>query len=150
MRGMQKVMIIGTVGRTPEMRYLPSGKAVVSFSVAVGESWKDSNGQRQEHTEWFNCTAFDKLAEIIGEFVDKGSKVFLEGTLKTSKYQTKDGQERSKTELKASNMQMLDGKPAEGKQESKPAAKPSSNAGAGGGSDFEDDIPFAPRHYAEF
>lgn len=138
MRGHQKVIILGTVGKTPEMRYLPSGKAVVSFSVAVSEQWKDKNGQKQEATEWFNCSAFDKLAEIVGEYIDKGSKVYLEGTLHTRKWQDKNGQDRYTTEVKVSTMQMIEGK-RDG-QASAPANKPQPQASH---DDFEDtSIPF--------
>lgn len=135
MRGHQKVIILGTVGKTPEMRYLPSGKAVVSFSVAVSEQWKDKNGQKQEQTEWFNCSAFDKLAEIVGEYIDKGSKVYLEGTLHTRKWQDKNGQDRYTTEVKVSTMQMIEGK-KDG--QAAPASVPQPQAQS---EDF-DDLPF--------
>lgn len=108
---------IGRLGKDVEMRYLPSGKAVASFSIACGESWKDQQGQKQERTEWVNITAFDKLAEIIGEYLAKGSKVYIQGKMKTEKYTDNNGVEKYSTKIIAQNMQMLDSRPQDGGQQ---------------------------------
>lgn len=110
-RGVNKAVILGNVGDDPSIRYMPNGKAVANFTVATSESWKDQQGQKQERTEWHRCTAYDKLAEIIGEYVKKGSKLYLEGKLQTRKWQDQQGQDRYTTEIIVSEMQMLDGKP---------------------------------------
>lgn len=117
-RGVNKAVILGNVGDDPSIRYMPNGKAVANFTVATSESWKDQQGQKQERTEWHRCTAYDKLAEIIGEYVKKGSKLYLEGKLQTRKWQDQQGQDRYTTEIIVSEMQMLDGKPQQqgGKQ----------------------------------
>lgn len=108
---------IGRLGKDVEMRFLPSGKAVASFSIACGENWKDQQGQKQERTEWVNITAFDKLAEIIGEYLVKGSKVYIQGKMKTEKYTDNNGVEKYSTKIIAQNMQMLDSKPQDGGQQ---------------------------------
>ena len=110
-RGVNKAVILGNVGDDPSIRYMPNGKAVANFTVATSESWKDQQGQKQERTEWHRCTAYDKLAEIIGEYVKKGSKLYLEGKLQTRKWQDQQGQDRYTTEIIVSEMQMLDSKP---------------------------------------
>ena len=115
-RGVNKAVILGNVGDDPSIRYMPNGKAVANFTVATSESWKDQQGQKQERTEWHRCTAYDKLAEIIGEYVKKGSKLYLEGKLQTRKWQDQQGQDRYTTEIIVSEMQMLDGKPQGGQQ----------------------------------
>ena len=110
-RGVNKAVILGNVGDDPSIRYMPNGKAVANFTVATSESWKDQQGQKQERTEWHRCTAYDKLAEIIGEYIKKGSKLYMEGKLQTRKWQDQQGQDRYTTEIIVSEMQMLDGKP---------------------------------------
>ena len=111
-RGVNKVTIIGNMGNDPETRYLPNGGAVTNITLATSESWKDkTTGQQQERTEWHRVCFFGKLAEIAGEYLRKGSKVYIEGSLRTRKWQGKDGQDRYTTEIVASEMQMLDGKP---------------------------------------
>ena len=110
-RGVNKAVILGNVGDDPSIRYMPNGKAVANITVATSESWKDQQGQKQERTEWHRCTAYDKIAEIIGEYVKKGSKLYLEGKLQTRKWQDQQGQDRYTTEIIVSEMQMLDGKP---------------------------------------
>ena len=147
---------IGRLGRDPEVRYMPSGDAVANFSLAVGESWKDKSGEKQEHTEWVRCSAFGKLAEICGEYLKKGKQCFVSGSLKTRKYTDKDGSEKFSTEVKVDRMQLLGGrdeaeKPAPAKAPSRfnmrggvtgnVHAKPA--AQATGFDDMEDDIPFA-------
>ena len=117
-RGVNKAVILGNVGEDPSIRYMPNGKAVANFTVATSESWKDQQGQKQEKTEWHRIVAYDKLAEIIGEYVKKGSKLYLEGKLQTRKWQDQQGQDRYTTEIIVSEMQMLDGKPQQGGQQS--------------------------------
>ena len=107
---LNKCMFIGRLGKDPEIRYVASGDAVAGFSIATGESWKDKQGQKQERTEWVNCTAFGKLAEIVGEYLRKGSKVYIEGKMKTEKYTDNNGVEKYSTKIIVQNMQMLDSK----------------------------------------
>ena len=108
-RGINKVILIGNLGNDPETRYMPSGGAVTNISVATSESWKDKQtGQPQERTEWHRVVFFNRLAEIAGEYLRKGSKVYVEGSLRTRKWQDKSGQDRYSTEIVASEMQMLD------------------------------------------
>ena len=101
---------IGRLGKDPETRYLPNGDAVTNISIAVGESWKDKQGQKQERTEWVRVVAFRKLGEIMGQYLQKGSKVFVSGKFKTRKWTDNGNIERYSTEIVADNMQMLDGK----------------------------------------
>ncbi|GAA5317416.1 MAG: hypothetical protein AseanaTS_26210 [Candidatus Pelagadaptatus aseana] len=108
-RGINKVILVGNVGQDPEMKYMPSGGAVTNISVATSESWKDKQtGQQQERTEWHRVVFFNRLAEIVGEYIRKGSKIYVEGSLRTRKWQGQDGQDRYTTEIVASEMQMLD------------------------------------------
>ncbi|QIR15778.1 single-stranded DNA-binding protein [Shewanella aestuarii] len=108
-RGVNKVILVGNLGKDPEVRYMPNGNAVANFTVATSESWKDQQGQVQERTEWHNIVMYRRLAEIAGEYLKKGSKVYLEGKLQTSKWQDQTtGQDRYKTEINAMEMQMLD------------------------------------------
>ena len=106
---LNKVILIGRLGRDPEVRYMPNGEAVCNFSVATSESWKDSNGQKQERSEWHNVTMYRKLAEIAGKYLTKGSQVYLEGKIQSRKYQGKDGIERTAYEIIANEMKMLGG-----------------------------------------
>lgn len=126
MPNLNKVMLIGHLGADPEIRYMPNGKAVVNIRVATSETWKDRNsGEIQERTEWHSIVAFDKLAEIIAEYLRKGSQVFIEGKLQTRKWQDKEGKDRYTTEIIAQSMQMLGGKPQgerAPRQESAPAS----------------------------
>ena len=111
MKGINKVIAVGTLGSDPTTKYLPSGGAVTNFSIAVNESWKDkSTGQKQERTEWLRIVTFSKLAEIAAEYLRKGSKVYVEGSIRTRKWQDKEGRDQYTTEIVASEMQMLDGK----------------------------------------
>ncbi len=104
-----KVILIGNLGADPETRYMPSGSAVANLRVATTETWKDRNtGETQEHTEWHRVALFGKLGEIAGQYLRKGSKVYIEGQLRTRKWQGQDGQDRYTTEIRADNMQMLD------------------------------------------
>lgn len=111
-RGLNKVQIIGNLGKDPEMRYTPTGKATVSFSVAVGRTTRNADtGQSEEQTEWFRIVAWEKLAETCNQFLHKGSKVYIEGRLQTRTWRDKDGQEQKTVEVIASEMQMLDPRP---------------------------------------
>src|SRR4051812_12046634 len=153
MASVNKVIIVGNLGRDPETRYMPEGGAITNISVATTEKWKDKNGEMQEKTEWHRVAFFGKLAEIAGEYLKKGSQVYVEGRLQTRKWQDKDGADKYMTEIVANQMQMLGSRqgmgggraaeaaePAEGGA-SRPASKPAAKTG-GKFDDFEDDIPF--------
>jgi len=107
-RGVNKVILIGNVGSEVETKFMPSGGAVTNLSLATSRQWKDKQGQQQEHTEWHRVVFFNRLAEIVGEYVKKGSKIYVEGSLRTNKWQDKDGNDRYTTEIIANEMQMLD------------------------------------------
>lgn len=153
MASVNKVILIGNLGRDPETRYMPDGGAITNVSIATTETWKDKNGDKQEKTEWHRVAFFGKLAEIAGEYLKKGSQVYVEGRLQTRKWQDKDGQDKYTTEIVANAMQMLGSRqgmggaaPESGERESaaaasKPASKPAAKSG-GKFDDFEDDIPF--------
>ena len=106
-RGLNKVMIIGHLGRDPEMRYTPSGRSVTTFSVAVSRSWKSANGEHRSETEWFKIVAWGKLAEICKEYLNKGQQVYIEGRLQTRRWEDKEGQQRTSVEVVANEMTML-------------------------------------------
>jgi len=158
MASVNKVIIIGNLGRDPETRYMPDGGAITNVSVATTEVWKDKNGEKQEKTEWHRVAFFGKLAEIAGEYLKKGSQVYVEGRLQTRKWQDKDGADKYTTEIVANAMQMLgsrqgmgggaggppgEGDRGEGAGASRPAAsKPAAKAAGGKFDDLEDDIPF--------
>ena len=116
MAGVNKVILIGNLGKDPEVRFMPNGGAVANITVATSETWKDKQtGEQKEKTEWHNIVLYQRLAEIAGEYLKKGSKVYLEGSLQTSKWtDQQSGQDRYKTEIKANSLQMLDGKPSQG------------------------------------
>ena len=167
MASVNKVILMGNLGRDPEVRYMPNGEAVANFSIATTENWKDKSGVKQEKTEWHNIVMYRKLAEIAGEYLKKGRPVYVEGRLQTRKWE-KDGVTRYSTEIIADSMQMLGGKdgssssasydggidqgqPSDDFNQSQPrqqsaAQKPASQqapAKTGGNfDDFEDDIPF--------
>lgn len=158
-RGVNKVILIGNLGKDPEVKYLASGSAVTNVSIATTESWKDkTTGEQVDRTEWHNIVFYSRLAEIVGEYLKKGSQIYVEGRLTTRKWQDKEGQDRYTTEIIASEMQMLGGRGggmggAEGYDAPAPSrAAPSRapRAASGGASapprsaadDFEDDIPF--------
>ena len=141
MASVNKAIIVGHLGRDPETRYMPSGDAAVNFSVATTDKWKDkSTGEVKEATEWHNVSAFGKLAETCGQYLKKGSQVYIEGSLRTRKYTDKNGVERYATDIRADSMQMLGGKP-DGQQAPRQAA-PQRAAQQGGFDDMADDIPF--------
>ena len=108
-RGVNKVILVGNLGNDPEVRHMPNGDAVANLSIATSESWKDKHGQLQEKTEWHKLTAYRKLAEIIGEYVKKGSRLYVEGKLQTRKWQDQQGNDRYTTEVIINEMQMLGG-----------------------------------------
>ena len=149
MASVNKVIIVGNLGKDPESRFMPDGKAVCNFSVATTDTWKDkATGEKKEATEWHRVSTFGRLAEICGEYLKKGSQVYIEGKLRTRKWQDKEGQDRYTTEIIADAMQMLGSRsgmgaaePREmresGGGESRPAKKP-----AGQFQDMDDDIPF--------
>ena len=152
-RGINKVILVGNLGNDPEHRVLPSGGGVTNISLATSESWRDKNtGEQQERTEWHRIVFFNRLSEIAAEYLRKGSKVYVEGSLRTRKWQDRDGNDRWTTEIIADEMQMLGGRsgagaPAMGDMGGPPPGPPAqggSGGGSGGrsGTDFDDDIPF--------
>ena len=156
-KGVNKAIIIGNLGQDPETKYTAGGDAVTNISVATSESWKDKQGQQQERTEWHKITFFDRLAEIAGEYLKKGSKVYLEGRLQTRKWQNQQGQDQYTTEIIVSDMQMLDsraaGAPAYEAQQanyeaggySAPMQQPAYNAPQQGGYQPQQAAPQQPR-----
>jgi single-strand DNA-binding protein len=154
MASVNKVILIGNLGRDPETRYMPEGGAITNISIATTDKWKDKNGEMQEKTEWHRVAFFGKLAEIAGEYLKKGSQVYVEGRLQTRKWQDKDGADKYTTEIVANVMQMLGSRQGMGGGDrdaggerpqgsgAKPAATGSKPAGKGKFDDFEDDIPF--------
>lgn len=126
MASVNKVILIGSLGRDPEVRFMPNGEAVANFSMATSENWKDKSGQKQERTEWHNIVMYRKLAEIAGEYLKKGAPVYIEGRLQTRKWQTKEGQDRYTTEIIADSMQML-GSKAQNNQQDNSSYQPSKN-----------------------
>jgi single-strand DNA-binding protein len=164
MASVNKVILVGNLGRDPEVRFMPNGEAVCNFSIATTDNWRDKNGQKQERTEWHNIVMYRKLAEIAGEYLKKGRPVYIEGRLQTRKWQTKEGQDRYTTEIIAEEMQMLgsrgDGGSSGGYEpmdedqsrssssavssapSTSTSAAPSKPSGAADFDQFEDDIPF--------
>ena len=154
MSSVNKVILIGNLGKDPEMRYLPSGEAIANFSVATSESWTDkTSGDKKEATEWHRVVFFGRTAEVVGQYVKKGSKIYVEGRLQTRKWQDKDGQDRYTTEVRGDVMRMLDKRgessgPMDEPQESRPQesrrppAKSAPARATSGFDDMDDDIPF--------
>lgn len=153
MASVNKVILIGNLGKDPELRYIPNGDAVASFSLATTDQWKDTNGEKKEHTEWHRCVAWRRLAEVIGEHAKKGTQMYIEGKLQTRKWQDKDGQDRYTTEIRGDEMKMLgsrqgmgDAPPREsaGAPAAAPAGRPAATpaASSSGFGDMDDDIPF--------
>jgi len=146
-RGINKVIIVGNLGGDPETRYMPSGSAVTNLTVATNESWKDKQtGEQKDRTEWHKVAMFNRLAEIAAEYLRKGSQVYIEGKLRTRKWQDKSGQDRWTTEIIADEMQMLGGRGGSGggsapMSSGQDSGLPSSPPQAGP-DDFDDDIPF--------
>ncbi len=154
--GINKVILIGNLGKDPEVKYMPSGDAVANITLATSETWNDkSSGEKKEKTEWHRVVFFGKLAEIVGQYLKKGSKIYVEGKLQTRKWQGQDGQDRYTTEVVVQGfngtMQMLDGRsgggeggyaPAQSAQQSAPAQAKPQAAPAMVDDGFDDDIPF--------
>ena len=145
---LNKAILIGRLGRDPEVRYMPNGEAVCNFSIATSETWKDQHGQKQERTEWHAITLYRRIAEVAGQYLKKGSLVYIEGRIQSRKYTGKDGIERTAYEIIGSEMKMLGGK-AEGSSESANTAElpapPSCQAPAAPAQpvdDIDDDLPF--------
>lgn len=148
-RGVNKVIIVGNLGNDPDTRYMPSGSAVTNLSVATNESWKDKQtGEQKDRTEWHRVAMFGRLAEIAAEYLRKGSQVYIEGRLRTRKWQDQGGNDRWTTEIIADEMQMLGGRSGAGAPamgDSGPPPGPPSGGGGGGAKPdepFDDDIPF--------
>ncbi|MDO8787683.1 MAG: single-stranded DNA-binding protein [Sulfuritalea sp.] len=154
MASVNKVILVGNLGADPEMRYLPSGEAVANLRLATTDTWKDKEGNKQEATEWHRVSFFGRQAEVCGQYLKKGSQIYVEGSIRTRKWQDKEGQDRYTTEVRGDRMQMLGGR--QGMSDAPPR---DSAGGTGGGSgtgtrpaaaqpaggnfnDFEDDIPF--------
>jgi len=155
MASVNKVIIIGNLGRDPEMRYLPSGDAVANLRIATTDKYKDRGGDMQEVTEWHSVAFFGKIAEVCGQYLKKGSQVYVEGSLRTRKWQDKEGNDRYTTEIRGDRMQMLGGRgaggggiadydaaPAESAPSSAPRGGKPAGGSAGGMNDMDDDIPF--------
>ena len=146
-RGVNKVILVGNLGNDPDTRYMPSGSAVTNLSVATNESWKDKEtGEQKDRTEWHKVAMFGRLAEVAAEYLRKGSQVYIEGKLRTRKWQDKDGNDRWTTEIIADEMQMLGGRMDSGapamNDRAQPSAPPSAPPPKGGSDEFDDDIPF--------
>ena len=152
--GVNKAILIGNLGSDPEVKYTPSGVPVANVSLATNESWTDRNGERQERTEWHRLVFWRKLAEIVGQYLRKGSKVYVEGRIETRSWDDQNGQKRYTTEIVVNDMQMLDSR---GEMEGSPAGPPmpsapppeagggnpgGSGVSPGGGTDADDDLPF--------
>lgn len=146
MTSLNRVTLIGNLGKDPEVRYMPNGDAVANVTIATTDVWKDKDGQKQEKTEWHRVTFYRKLAEVVGEYLKKGRQVWVEGRLETRKWTDKAGVERYTTEIIANDMKMLGGKPSGDREEYQAPAqseKKQKAVPAGGGfDDMEDDIPF--------
>ena len=144
MAGVNKAIVVGNLGNDPEIRYAANGSAIASISVATSERWKDKNsGEQQERTEWHRIKLFGRQAELAGEYLKKGSQVYIEGRIQTSTYQDKDGNDRWSTEIVAREMTFLGGRGGSGggdSQSASSASPPQRDSGPSG--DFDDDIPF--------
>lgn len=161
MASVNKVILVGNLGRDPEVRYMPSGDAIANLSLATTEIWKDKNGEKQEATEWHRVVFFGRQAEICGQYLKKGSQIYVEGSLRTRKWQDKDGQDRYTTEIRGERMQMLGGRgsggtadygearedaypgmPQAGAGRTPDTASGGMKQGGAGFGDLDDDIPF--------
>jgi len=147
-----KVILVGRLGKDPETRYMTNGEAVTNVTLATSENWKDKSGEKQEKTEWHSLVFYRKLAEIAGQYLKKGSQVYVEGKIQTRKWQDKEGKDRYTTEIIVNEMQMLGGKAGGGggyevmdrpaETSAAPAASKPAPAKGGGFDNFDDDIPF--------
>jgi single-strand DNA-binding protein len=141
MASVNKVILVGRLGQDPELKYTQSEKAVAKFSVATDETWKDRQGEKQQKTTWHTVVAWDKLAEIIGQYVKKGSQVYIEGKIQVRSWEDTDGNKRYATEIVANNLVML-GDKKDSNGEEKPKAKPAPKPKGEGTEINDDDIPF--------
>ena len=142
-RGINKVILVGNLGADPETRYMPSGSAVTNLSIATSEQWKDKqSGEQKERTEWHKVAMFNRLAEIAAEYLRKGSQVYIEGKLRTRKWQDRDGKDRWTTEIIADEMQMLGGRGGGGSAPMSSGSGTSSAPPQPPADEFDDDIPF--------
>lgn len=147
-RGVNKVILVGNLGRDPEIRYMPNGGAVANVSIATSEQWKDKQtGEQKDRTEWHNVVFYQRLAEVVGEYLNKGSQIYVEGALRTRKWQDKNGTDRYTTEIIASEMQMLGGRGGSGGGSGDHSAAGSGKEASGANESsfdggFDDDIPF--------
>ena len=142
-RGINKVILVGYLGQDPETRYMPSGDAVTNFRLATTEKWTDrTSGEQRESTEWHSVVLHGRRAEIAAEYLRKGSRVYLEGKLRTRKWQDRDGNDRYTTEVIGRDMEMLDRRPVGPSGQSRRVAGSDVNPGGGGGDETDDDIPF--------
>ena len=154
MASVNKVILVGNLGADPEMRYLPSGEAVANLRLATTDTWKDKEGNKQEATEWHRVSFFGRQAEVCGQYLKKGSQIYVEGSIRTRKWQDKDGQDKYTTEVRGDRMQMLGGRQgmggdapqrdSGGGRDSAPRKPAASQPASSGGNfnDFDDDIPF--------
>jgi single-strand DNA-binding protein len=140
--GVNKAMLIGHLGRDPEMRYTPSGLAVANFTMATSENWTNKDGTKESRTEWHRIVAFGRLAEICGEYLSKGRQVYIEGRIQTREWEDKDGNKRYTTEIVAREMQMLGSKDSEGASKTKPQSQMSEVPEPNYPDAQDDDIPF--------
>ena len=145
MASVNKVHLLGNVGKDPEVRFMPNGKAVCNISLATTSSYKDKNGDKVENTEWHRIQFFDKLAEIVGEYVKKGHPLYVEGRLKYGKFTNKDGHEQNTCDIVATEMQLLGSRDDSAPRQQAPAQRPAParTSGDSGFSDMDDDIPFS-------
>jgi single-strand DNA-binding protein len=142
-KGINKVTILGRLGQDPELRYMPNGNAVANFTVATSESWKDKqSGEEKQETEWHTVVIFGKLAEIAGQYLKKGSQAYFEGMNKTRKWTDKQGVDHYKTEIKVSEMQMLDSKPATINNAQQPAPRSNLTGQTPPQEQWNNDVPF--------
>lgn len=141
-KGINKWHGIGNLGQDPTVRYTPSGSAVTNISIGCSESYKDKDGNRQERTEWVRVVFFGRLAEIAGEFLRKGSQVYVEGKLRTNKWQDKNGEDRYTTEILANDLQMLGGKSQDGGFGGMPQSNAGQSSPPASFDDFDDSVPF--------
>lgn len=145
MSSVNKAIILGRLGKDPETRYMADGKAVTNFTLATSETWKDKSGEKQEKTEWHNCTVYGKLAEVVGEYMRKGSQAYVEGKIQTRKWQDKEGKDRYTTEIIVNELTMLGGKSDSSEPKPEKQSKPAQQANTEkpkNFDNFEDDIPF--------
>ncbi len=149
-RGVNKVILIGNLGQDPEVRYSQGGNAVANITVATSESWKDQQGQMQERTEWHRCVLYRRLAEIAGEYLKKGSKVYVEGRLQTREWQDQQGQKRYTTEIVVNEMQMLDGRASGGTSGSPSPSRPQGQQNPQGQANGPANPPAQPMHNQGF